>query len=210
MISRRNLILASSLGALQFPNWAHATFQANKEYLVLNPSVPQKGDKIEVIKFFAYTCPHCMQFEALFNEWAQKVPADVVVRTCPVAWQPKLRPFTQTYYTLEALQLLDKLHIPFFESVVYQTHHYDFESATKDILNFMVEQGVNAKDWERTFRSFTVQNKTRQARKLWQQYRIDSTPMIGIAGQYTTGPHLAGTRVKTLQCVDELIQLVRH
>lgn len=209
MISRRNLLLASSLTALQVPAWA-SSFQAGKEYLVLNPPLPRNNEKIEVIKFFAYTCPHCMQFESIFHEWAQKVPADVVVRACPVAWQPKLLPFTQTYFALEALQLLDKLHIPFFESVVYQTHHYDFESANKDILNFMVEQGVDAKTWERTIRSFTVQNKSRQATQLWQQYRIDSTPMIGIAGRFTTGPHLAGTRAKTLQCVDELIDTIRR
>ena len=74
----------------------------------------------------------------------------------------------------------------------------------------MAEQGVDAKQWERTMRSFGVQNKARIATQLWQAYRIDSTPMIGVAGRFTTGPHLVGTRNATPACLDYLINEARR
>ena len=55
-------------------------------------------------------------------------------------------------------------------------------------------------------RSFSVMNKTRQARQLWNAYQIDSTPMIGVGGIYATGPHLVGTREGTPACIDYLIE----
>lgn len=58
-------------------------------------------------------------------------------------------------------------------------------------------------------RSFSVMNKTRQARQLWNAYQIDSTPMIGVGGIYATGPHLVGTREGTPACIDYLIEQVR-
>ncbi|HAB83878.1 MAG TPA: thiol:disulfide interchange protein, partial [Sutterella wadsworthensis] len=63
--------------------------------------------------------------------------------------------------------------------------------------------------WEQTMRSFSVMNKTRQARQLWNAYQIDSTPMIGVGGIYATGPYLVGTREGTPACIDYLIEQVR-
>lgn len=211
MISRRDLLLATAASSLSFPSFAAGkTYTAGKEYLVLEPALPTDSKKIEVVKFFAYTCSHCLTFEPVFHEWEKHLPEDVVVRVCPVAWNEKFLPFTQVYFALEAMGLLGKLHQPFFESVIYQTHVYDFENPFADITAFMVEQGVDAKQWERTMRSFGVQNKARIATQLWQAYRIDSTPMIGVAGRFTTGPHLVGTRNATPDCLNYLIEEARR
>lgn len=211
MISRRNLLLATAASSLSLPSFAAGkTYTPGKEYLVLEPALPTNTKKIEVVKFFAYTCSHCLAFEPVFHEWEKRLPEDVVVRVCPVAWNEKFLPFTQVYFALEAMGLLEKLHQPFFESVIYQTHVYDFENPVADITAFMAEQGVDAKQWERTMRSFGVQNKARIATQLWQAYRIDSTPMIGVAGRFTTGPHLVGTRNATPACLDYLINEARR
>lgn len=191
------------------PAFAAQSFTAGKEYLVVTPSAPTSRDKIEVVLFFAYTCSHCLQFEPHFAKWAKTAPADVAIRICPVAWQPKLDPFTQTYFSLEALGLVDKLSMPFFESVIYQEHPYNFENPSADISDFMAKAGVDRQKWEQTMRSFSVMNKTRQARQLWNAYQIDSTPMIGVGGIYATGPHLVGTREGTPACIDYLIEQVR-
>ena len=209
MITRRQLMLGAAAMPFSSPLFAAPRYTAGKEYLVVTPPVSSSRDKIEVVLFFAYTCSHCMQFEPYFEKWAKTVPADVSVRICPVAWQPKLDPFTQTYFSLEALGLLDKLSMPFFESVIYQEHPYNFESASADIADFMVKAGVDRQKWEQAMRSFSVMNKTRQARQLWNAYQIDSTPMIGVGGIYTTGPHLVGTREGTPACIDFLIDQVR-
>ena len=63
---------------------------------------PTPSDKIEVVQFFAYTCSHCLQFDPVFAEWAKTAPEDVTIRVCPVAWQPKYLPFTDTYFALRS------------------------------------------------------------------------------------------------------------
>lgn len=209
MITRRQFVLGAAALPLSGQLFAAQSFTAGKEYLVVTPSAPTSRDKIEVVLFFAYTCSHCLQFEPHFAKWAKTAPADVAIRICPVAWQPKLDPFTQTYFSLEALVLVDKLSMPFFESVIYQEHPYNFENPSADISDFMAKAGVDRQKWEQTMRSFSVMNKTRQARQLWNAYQIDSTPMIGVGGIYATGPHLVGTREGTPACIDYLIEQVR-
>ena len=194
MISRRDLLCAGALAPLSTYSFAAPAYKAGKEYLTVHPMAPTPADKIEVVEFFAYTCPHCLQFHPVFHEWAQKAPEDVSIRICPVAWQPKYLPFTDTYFALEALGLLDSLSMPFFESIIYQTRSYNFDSATRDIHDFMVEAGVDGAKWDATFNSFGVKNKSRNATMLWNAYQIDSTPMVGVGGKFTTGPHLAGSR----------------
>lgn len=210
MIQRRDLLIAAALAPVAGHSFAASSYTAGKEYLVVNPPAPSSRDTIEVIEFFAYTCPHCLKFEPTINAWKKNLPADVTFRVCPVAWQPKFLPFTQTYYALDALDLLDKLHLKFFESVIYQERTYNFENPAADIAEFMADNGVDAKKWEQTMRSFGVQNKARIATQTWQAYQIDSTPMVGVAGLYTTGAHLVGTREQTPAAIDFLINEVRR
>ena len=157
MISRRDLLCAGALAPVATSSFAAAqTYTAGKEYLTVTPQAPTSAAKIEVVEFFAYTCPHCLQFQPIFHSWAEHAPSDVTVRVCPVAWQPKYLPFTETYFALEALGLLDKVSLPFFESVIYQTHSYNFESAASDIRAFMETQGIDGEKWTKTVNSFGV------------------------------------------------------
>lgn len=211
MIQRRHLLSAAALAPIAGSlSAAPRTFVAGKDYLLVNPSLKTSGDKIEVVLFFAYTCPHCLQFEPTFRAWRKKAPSDVSIHICPVAWQPKLLPFTETYFALEALGELDRLHDKFFESVIYQERTYSMENARNDIAAFMVENNVDRVKWEQTVRSFGIQNKSRLATQTWMNYQIDSTPMVGVAGRYTTGAHLVGSREATADCIDFLIDEARR
>ena len=73
----------------------------------------------------------------------------------------------------------------------------------------MKTQGVDVAKFENTLRSFGVMNKSRVATQTWQAYQIDSTPLIGVGGIYSTGPHLVGSREETPACIDFLIEEVR-
>ena len=213
MITRRLLI--SSAAAVGAAGFSGSLFAAapdpvlGKDYIEVRPPLEFPKKPIVVHDFFAYTCPHCLQFDPIFKNWLKTTPADVSVRICAVVWFAKLLPFTQTYYALEAMGLLDKVSMPFFESVVYQERPYDFNDPTKDILDFMKTQGVAVAKFEKTLRSFGVMNKSRVATQTWQAYQIDSTPMIGVGGIYSTGPHLVGSREETPACIDFLIEEVR-
>ncbi len=210
MISRRALLGAGALIACTSPAFGSQSYSAGKDFLVLQPPVQSDANKIEVVEFFAYTCPHCLQFEPVLSAWEKTLPEDVVLHRCPVAWQPKYFPFTDTYFAMEALGVLEKLHLPFFESVIYQTHPYDFNSAENDILDFMVKNGVDADKWKATVRSFGVKNKTRVAFQQWQTYQIDSTPMLGVGGRFITGPHMVGSRNAMPDALNWMIDQIRN
>ena len=209
MISRRNLLISGAIACSSPSLFAAQTYTAGKEYLVVNPPAPTINNKIEVVEFFAYTCPHCLRFYPVFHEWSQHVPSDVVVTLCPVAWNKTYEPFSRTFYALKALNKFDDLNLPFFESVIYQTQKYEAATLVDDIASFMVNHGVDRNQWLQTFNSFGVMGKAQQADNLWKSYQIDSTPMIGVGGLYSTGPHLVGSRERTPECIDYLINEVR-
>lgn len=209
MLNRRQLLLAAALAPASSQLFAAQRYTAGKEYFALRTPVPTPTDRIEVVKFFAYTCPHCLQFEPFLERWSENLPKGVTIRVCPVAWTPDYLPFAQTYFALEQLGELSRLHTPFFESVIYQERTYTPQTCAQDILGFMKDNGIDPDLWKRTMRSFTVQNKTRMATQTWNAYGIDSTPMVGIAGRYTTGPHLAGSREETIELINWLIEEAR-
>ncbi len=212
MLSRRNFLSASAAGLLSTPLAAFAAPaapEAGKEYTLVRPTVPVKGKNIEVVSFFAYTCPHCLRFAPVFDPWAEKLPSWVSYQAVPVAWDARTVPFVRAFYSLQALGLLPKLHMKFFESVIYQSHPYEQKTLDADIASFMTKNGVSAKDWEGAYKSFGVANKTRAATNIWQSYGLDATPMIGIDGKYLTGPHMTTSREACLQVVDALIKKAR-
>ena len=111
MLSLQNLtgrllqLAAAILVALSLPAMAQtAAPQEGREYVRLKNAIPvETGNKIEVIEFFSYGCPHCGEFEPLLHDWVKKLPPDVQFRRVPVSFQPKWVPLAKEYYTLEAL-----------------------------------------------------------------------------------------------------------
>ena len=213
MLTRRNFLQISSSVALSAsPLAAFAAPVApieGKQYTVVRPAVPVKGPKVEVVDFFAYTCPHCIKFAPVIEPWSRKLPSWIDYKQVPVAWDSKTEPFVRAYYAMQATGLLPKLHMKFFESVIYQTHKYEFATLVSDIRGFMTKNGVKASDWDAAYNSFGVANKTRAATQIWQSYGVDATPMVGIDGKYLTGPHMTPTREDCLSVIETLAQKAR-
>ena len=47
-------------------------------YETLSPAQPTHNpDKIEIIEFFWYGCPHCYSFEPLLENWVKTLPKNV-------------------------------------------------------------------------------------------------------------------------------------
>lgn len=212
MISRRHFLEASALTLAASPLAAFAAPVSpaeGKNYTLIRPAVPVKGGKIEVVSFFAYTCPHCIKFAPVIEPWSRKLPSWIDYKQVPVAWDSKTEPFVRAYYAMQATGLLPKLHMKFFESVIYQTHKYEFATLVSDIRGFMTKNGVKASDWDAAYNSFGVANKARAATQIWQSYGVDATPMVGIDGKYLTGPHMTDTREDCLKVIEALAQKAR-
>ena len=214
MLSRRRLLAASAatLSLSGLPLASKAAFTAGKEYLLVRPEVPMAGKPVIIHDFFAYTCPHCLTFAPVMEEFIASLPKDGSVKVvhAPVAWSETYEVFPRTYFAFEALGKLPELHMPFWNWVIKEEHDWkDVEDMTKDVQKWVTSHGISADVWKRTTAGFSVVAKSRQAASLWKSYGVDSTPSVGVAGKYLTAPHLAGTRRRTIDVLKELIDLAQ-
>src|SRR5580698_7678605 len=94
----------------------------NTEYKPLVPAQPSPTDKIEVIEFFSYGCPHCAEFFPLVETWLKALPKDVTFRRVPVGFnRPQWINLERAYYALAATGDLAKLDGPLFHAI-HQEH----------------------------------------------------------------------------------------
>ncbi len=206
MFFRRAILIASLL----VPLAAVASPEnpvIGKDYIVLaTPVQTQNPQKIEVLGFFAYTCPHCYTYEKPLLLWASKLPDDVDFRLIPVAWSGKYNHFTRTYYALEAMNKLDPYHGEFFNAVIKEGREFpDINS----IADYLAALGINKEEFLKTAESFAVKVKADRAAKTWKAYNIDGTPANAVNGKYITAPHMVGTREGAIEVMNRLIDKER-
>ena len=204
--------LASSLAAAwSLPAQAQApAFKpaAGKDYLALSTRAPvdAPADKVEVIEFFWYSCPHCNRFEPALEEWVKKLPKDVAFRRVPVAFRADFAPQQRLYYALEAIGRLDDLHRKVFYAIHVERQPLNQDEA---VIAWAEKQGVDKARFNEAYKSFNTANKLRRAVQLQDAYRVEGVPSLGIAGLYYTDGSLAGSMDRALQVADHLIAEAR-
>ena len=178
---------------------------AKAKYLEVSPPQPTEPGKTEVIEFFSYACSHCAVLEPLLEKWIKKVPADVVVKRVPVAFNASMKPLQQLFYSLEALDRLD-LHGKVFNAI----HEEKKRLFTKpDIVAWVAAQGVDRAKFESVYDSFGVVSKSGRADQLVSAYKVQGTPSMAVAGRFMTSPSEAGGYQETIDVSDGLIRQLR-
>jgi len=180
-----------------------------RNYVRLTQPVPVSAaaDKIEVIDFFWYGCPHCAAFEPELDAWARHLPEHVAFSRVPVAFRAE--PFTthqRIFYALDTLGLLDAMHRKVFYAVHVERLALDKPA---DIAAYMTKHGVDATKFLEAFNSFTTQSRIKRANGLVDGYKIDGVPAIGVHGRYYTSGAMAGGNDRSLVVADFLVQKLR-
>jgi thiol:disulfide interchange protein DsbA len=196
-----NRIRRSLVALLAFAPLA-ARAQRAGPYNELNPPQPVEAQgKIEVVEFFWYGCIHCYNLEPKIDTWLKKLPPDVEFRRVPAVLSDRWAHDAAIFYAFDALGLLDKLHRPFFDAI----HRDRLRTDNWPALSAWLEkQGVDAKKFETTVKSFGVQSKTRRAIRLTSDYKIDGTPAMAVHGRYTVS-----AADDMLDTVNQLVAAVR-
>ncbi len=66
------------------------------------PAPTPAPDKIEVLEFFSYMCPHCAAFNPRVIAWVAKLPKDVSFRRVPVGFErPQWLNLSRGFYALQ-------------------------------------------------------------------------------------------------------------
>jgi thiol:disulfide interchange protein DsbA len=198
--------------------WAAADYVEGTQYTRLaSPQPTSAPGKIEVVEMFSYACPHCFHMEAELDEWLKAKPDDVVFVRYPVVFRPDWELLAKAYFTAEILGVLDKTHEALFEAIHEKNQKFPDEAAMQA---FFVSQGVSADDFKKTFDSFEVDMKVRNAKDMTRRYAITGVPTFIVNGKFSTSASLAGSNVKglsvkelnekTLAVVDYLVEQERE
>ncbi|HVG03794.1 MAG TPA: thiol:disulfide interchange protein DsbA/DsbL [Burkholderiaceae bacterium] len=208
MFAKRRQVLIA-VAAVPVTAWAQPARQPQemKDFRPVSPPQPTEGgNKIEVLEFFQYSCPHCLSYDPTLQGWRKTLPADVEYRRIPISWDDKSVPHVRIYYTLEALGKVNEQHSKVFEAI--QTKRMPLLKP-EEIADYMATQGIDRKQWLDAYNSFSVGARTNRAGQVWRAYKIDGTPSMAIDGKYVTSPSMVRSAEGSLQVMDSLIQRAR-
>jgi thiol:disulfide interchange protein DsbA len=162
-----------------------------KDFQPVNPPQPTpSGNKVEVIEFFSYACPHCEALEPSMTSWLKRKPADVDYKRIPAVFQDSWLPFAQIYYTLEAMGLVDRLHHDVFAAIHNQKIRLQ---DPKVLFDWVASKGVDKQKFADTYNSFGVKSLTQRAPDITRRYNVPFTPAVVVDGRYLTGPSMTST-----------------
>jgi len=170
----------------------------SSEYRAVPPSAPENSG---VMYFFWYGAPHAYDLSPELNAWISK-SSKVKFQMVPVAFREDFTPHSQIFYTLQELGRSD-LNLKVMNAI-----HTQNKRLLKDdeIGDWVESQGLNRQDFLSRMKSASVATKVSQANELTRAYGITGVPNFVVNGRYITGPAIAGSKQKTFQTIDSLLQ----
>jgi thiol:disulfide interchange protein DsbA len=153
-----------------------------KDYTLIEPAQPTASNgKIEVLEFFAYPCSHCHHLVPELSAWVKNMPKDVALTYVPVVFRDSWEPMAYTFYALDTLGQLPKLHDALFDA--WNVSHIELTSIGQ-ISNFVAQSGVDKQKFVDAYRSFSVQSKVTRSKQMVLSYHIQGTPTLVVDGRY--------------------------
>jgi thiol:disulfide interchange protein DsbA len=183
-----------------------------KNYSTLVPAQPTSSspDKVEVVEVFWYGCPHCFALDPSLETWRNKNKAPYVefVRV-PVMWGPVHKAHARLYYTIQALGKYEQLHSAVFREIHVMNNFLasktnDDKESEQLQKKFLMEHGVSAADFDKTYRSFSVESKLARADELTKRYKVTGVPFFVVNGKYTADVGTAGGEPQLITMLDDL------
>jgi len=160
--------------------------------------------KIEVAEVFWYGCRHCQTFKPMAEEWEESEPEDVNYVRIPEALGDTWEPHARAFYTLEALGAMnDEIHTALFEALAGERRQL---GTAEELATFLSEYGVDEDEFIKTFDSFGVNAKMKQARAKVIGGDVTGTPTVLVNGKYQVTASMAGGHEKVLEVVDYLVE----
>ncbi|HMM47732.1 MAG TPA: thiol:disulfide interchange protein DsbA/DsbL [Thiobacillaceae bacterium] len=206
MLARALVFLAATFLSLSVLAAPDEIFEGHEYTRVKSPQPLATGNKVEVLEFFWYRCPHCFQLEPALNNWTKTLPRDAQIRRVPAVFRDDWMPGAKLYYTLEQMNLLGKLH-----NKVFDAYHLENVNLNDPgvLGGWIAKQGVDRKKFEDVYRSFSVQSKAMQGGRLATAYAISGVPAFIVDGKYVTSVSMAGSPQRLFEVLDQLIAKAR-
>lgn len=182
-------------------SWSDDRYVAEAYKLIIPPLPVATDDKIEVLEFFWYGCPHCYDLEPHLETWLASKPDDVEFVRVPGVLGKGWLIHAKAYYTAEILNVVDKIHRPLFDALHKEGQHIGDE---KSLKSFFVSHGVDGGEFTKVFNSEEVDNKVKMAFILGKDYKITGVPTIIVNGKYRTSASMSGGNPGIIDTINNL------
>jgi len=182
-----------------------ADYKEGVHYIKLaEPQPTSTGDKVEVLEFFWYGCPHCFRFEPFIERLLKKLPANAEFVRVPAMFRPSWEVHARAYYTAELMGELEKVHKPMFNAMHLEKRPLETD---EEVMTLFGEMGVDKEKFLKTFRSFAVETRIRRAKTVLERYGIDGVPAVAVNGKYLVTGRTAGGNAQMLKIIEHLVEL---
>lgn len=211
-MNRRHVIkqIASfaALAAVSSQALAQKALQAGKDFRVINPAQPtDSGERIEVIEFFSFGCPHCHELEPVLSGWVKRLPKDVQFRRVPITFNREpWAILAKMYLTYELMGDAERM-VPLTFSAVHNDHVPLEDDAARNA--WLQKSGINVTKFNENFRSFSVASKLQRATQVAAAYQIQGVPTLVVDGKYMTAPSMTNSLEGTVAAVEQLVARAR-
>lgn len=176
----RMRFVAALLCVLAVP--AYAQVQGQDYELLTPPQAASTQDKVEVIEFFSYACPHCYELQPHVLKWAADLPANATFVRVPVSFgRREWGQLSRAFYALEATDDLARLDDALFEAIHQQRRPL---FSLDHLAAWAAENGVDAGKFRAAFDSPGVSAKTMRAEQLSRDYKVNGVPSLVVDGKY--------------------------
>jgi thiol:disulfide interchange protein DsbA len=179
------------------------TFEEGKHYKRIDKSKTLDNDKVEVLEFFMYGCPHCYSFEPYLNKWEKSKPTDVEFIRVPATFSALATLHARAYYALQILDAGEKIHPKFFSEI---HNNKNIMRSVDDLAEFVQQHGVDRSEFIDAMNSFAVEGNIRKATKLVKDYDINGVPAVAVNGKYLISASMAGSYDNMVKIIDFLIK----
>lgn len=180
-------ILAVALCGLAFTATASPSAPVlGKEYVkLMEPQKTDTGNKVEVIEFFAYYCPHCYAFEPSLEAWVKKQGDNIVFKRVHVGRGPAVLPQQKLFFALESLGLLEQDHRKVFDAMHVHNNPLRNDQA---VFDWAASVGIDKNKFASAYSGMGMDANLRRTERMMSDYRVDYWPMVIIDGKWMTSP----------------------
>lgn len=197
-------LIAAAAIALGLAHTANAATEG-KDYEVLPQSIPQlQENKIEVLEFFGYFCPHCENFEPHLQRLSKSFAGDTYLRTEHVVWDEG-RDFglARLAAAVNSAKAGKQANTLIFHA--FQKGGVALNQAETAREWLKAQTAFNGKKVLAAYDSFGNQAQAQKMADLTRTHNITGTPTLIVGGKYKV--ILQGQ--DPLQTINELIVKVR-
>ena len=178
--------------------------QSEQGYELISPAQPtQSTDKVEVLEFFWYGCPHCYTFEPVLDKWRKEQSGKINFVRVPAVFNKRWAKHAKAFYTAEVLGVSEQLHTEFFDAIQNKKQKLESEN---QLAEFFSAHGVDETKFREAYNSFMVDAKMRKAKSMGPRYGVVSVPTMVINGKYKTNGPLAKGQNNMTKVMNRLIE----